>query len=104
MYDAPNRNGLVYNKMKYAAQKEREKNAKPFNLRGIHENDTEEPEVNEDEVKLFFKTCVLNDPPQLEKLFEVLGSTIKFRDKILTDPNVNLIESFPFFYMDRSLV
>lgn len=90
--------------MKYAAQKEREKSAKILSLRDSQQDEVNEPAIDEEELKLFFKTCVLGDPEQLEKLREVLRTTISLRDKILADPNVNLIESFPFFYIDQNLV
>jgi hypothetical protein len=42
--------------MKYAAQKEREKSAKVLSLRDNQQDAVNEPAIDEEEMKLFFKT------------------------------------------------
>lgn len=63
-----------------------------------------DPDINQEEVLLFFKTCVIREEKQFEQLQEILGKTIPIRDSILMQANVNLIEAFPFFFVDQNLV
>lgn len=95
--------------MKYAAQKDREKAAKILALKGIQQAANNEDEnggrdLVDDDIKLFFKTCVIRDPQQLDKLYAALKNTIPLRDQMLAEPDINLMEVFPFFYVDQKLV
>lgn len=96
---------MLYNKIKYAAQKDRDQAAR---IKGLQFNAQIEiadlPDPDEEELRLFFRTCALTDKQQKDKLRECLTATVKLRDKMLTEHQAAIIDMFPFFYVDHSLV
>lgn len=114
-YDLKKQRGYLYNKIRYRkygktttkrgrkssndyGQREVSTGIEVMTLETINENQT----IDESEILLFFRTCVLDR--DLETLKMKLVETIELRENVIKKKNTIFYREFPFYFYRPDLV
>lgn len=89
--------GYVNNRLKYLASKYTDPNAREIPNQQNNTNALPEDDL------FFLRNCVIKNA-DLNVIISKLNSTRDLRKSMMTNENIDLRESFPFFFTDPKLV
>lgn len=98
-------NGFFSTRLKYLKSKLKETNSHAINevANQLDELQIANNPESQEEALQFLKTCVIKNT-EINILVEKLKKTQNLRESMMRDENIDLRESFPFFFVNPSLV